>query len=167
MARAELIETIETVRLRLAPLALSDAAAMINGHRPERARWVEGYPTDGSLVSACFVLTAEAEGRALGPWTAYQIARKPDGAIIGDSGFLGPPDHLGHVHLGYGIAEVAHHQAYATEALTALIAWARNRPEVTRILADTAHTNQASIRVMEGAGMRRAGSDGEIVYYEA
>ena len=48
----------------------------------------------------------------------------------------------------------------------ALIAWAREQPDCTRVLADAACTNLESIRVMEGAGMRRAGSDGRLVYYE-
>jgi RimJ/RimL family protein N-acetyltransferase len=160
-------ETIEAQRLQLVPLTLADAAALVNGHQPETVRWAEGYPTDGTLVAAGFVVTAEAEGRALGPWGTYQIVRSSDGVVIGDCGFLGPPDHHGWVHVGYGVVEGERHQGYATEALTALIAWAKDRPEATRVLADTACTNLASIRVMEGAGMRRAGSDGDLVYFEA
>ena len=33
-------------------------------------------------------------------------------------------------------------------------------------MADAACTNLDAIRVMEGAGLRRAGSDGSLVYYE-
>ena len=36
----------------------------------------------------------------------------------------------------------------------------------TRVMADAAHTNRGYIRVMEEAGLRRAGSDGQLVYYE-
>jgi RimJ/RimL family protein N-acetyltransferase len=164
--RHSIMETIETERLELVPLSLADAAALVNGHRPEGARWSDGYPTDGTLVAAGFVVTAEAEGRSLGPWSTYQMTRRSDGVVIGDCGFLGPPDHHGWVHVGYGVVGPERDQGYATEALTALIAWAKDRPEVTRVLADTACTNVASIRVMEGAGMRRAGSDGSLVYFE-
>src|SRR3954451_15473889 len=100
-----IMERIETSRLRLGPLSLGDAAAMVNGHQPEDARWVAGYPTDGTLVAAGLVVTAEAEGRPLGPWTTYQMVRSADGSVIGDCGFLGPPDAQGHVHVGYGVAE--------------------------------------------------------------
>jgi len=161
------METIETQRLRLVPLSLGDAAAMVNGHRPDAIRWAQGYPTDGTLVAAGLVVTAEAEGRPLGPWTTYQMHRRSDGIVIGDCGFLGPPDAQGRVQLGYGVCEPERGHGFAVEALIALIAWARSHPEITRVLADTACTNLPSIAVMEAAGMRRAGSDGQIVLYEA
>jgi RimJ/RimL family protein N-acetyltransferase len=167
MVKRSVMEAIQTQRLRLVPLSLGDAAALVNGHRPEAARWADGYPTDGTFVAAGFIVTAEAQGRVLGPWSTYQMVRLSDGVVLGDCGFLGPPDHHGWVHVGYGVADSAREQGYATEALSGLIAWAKERPEVTRVLADTACTNHASIRVMEGAGMRRAGSDAGIVYFEA
>ena len=139
---------------------------MVNGHRPIGARWASGYPTDGTLVSAGFVVTAEAEGHPLGPWGIYQILRRADDVVIGDCGFLGPPDHHGWVHAGYTVANPAEHRDLAIEAMQALIAWARAQPVCTRVLADAATTHLDAIRVMEGAGMRRAGSDGSLVYYE-
>jgi RimJ/RimL family protein N-acetyltransferase len=160
-------DRIETSRLRLVPLSLGDAAALVNGHRPPDARWAEGYPTDGTLVAAGLVIAAEAEGRPLGPWTIYQIVRRTDGVVVGGCGFLEPPDAHGHVHVGFGVAPGERGRGYAGEALRALIEWARRRPEVTRVLADAAATNLDSIAVMEAAGMRRAGSDGQLVLYEA
>jgi RimJ/RimL family protein N-acetyltransferase len=161
------MDAIETQRLQLVPLSLADAAALVNGHRPEYARWAEGYPTDATLVAAGLVVTAEAEGRPLAPWGTYQMIRREDGLVLGDCGFHGPPDHHGFVHVGYGVADEARSQGYATEALSGLIAWAQRRAEVTRVLADAACTNHPSLRVMENAGMRRAGSDGDLVYFEA
>jgi RimJ/RimL family protein N-acetyltransferase len=87
--------------------------------------------------------------------------------VIGDCGFVEPPDRQGHVHVGFTVCEAERGQGYASEALAALIEWARRHEDVTRVLADTACTNLESIAVMEGAGMRRAGSDGRLVYYEA
>jgi RimJ/RimL family protein N-acetyltransferase len=160
------MEPIETQRLRLVPLELPCAAAMVNGHRPLGARWADGYPTDGTLVAAGFVVTAEAEGRPLGPWGVYQIERRSDGLVLGDCGFLGPPDEHGWVHAGYAVADTLEHRGLAIEAFAALIRWARAQPDCTRVLADAACTNLDAIQVMEGAGMRRAGSDGSLVYYE-
>jgi RimJ/RimL family protein N-acetyltransferase len=161
------MHSIETQRLSLVPLSLADAATLVNGHRPDAARWAEGYPTDGTLVAAGLVVTAEAEGRPLGLWGTYQMIRLQDGVVVGDCGFLGPPDSQGYVHVAYGVVEEVRSQGYATEALAGLIAWTRTRPEVTRVLADSACTNHPSLRVMENAGMRRAGSDGVLVYFEA
>src|SRR3954469_14815232 len=105
MIRSSAMHAIETPRLRLVPLSLPDAAALVNGHQPDTARWADGYPTDGTLVAAGFVVTAEAEGRPLGPWGTYQIVRRSDGVVVGDCGFLSAPDSHGFVHVGYGIAE--------------------------------------------------------------
>jgi RimJ/RimL family protein N-acetyltransferase len=160
------MEPIETQRLRLVPLDLPDAAAIVHGHRPAGARWADGYPTDGTLVAAGLVVTAEAEGRPLGPWGVYQMVRRDDDVLVGDCGFLGPPDHHGWVHIGYAVADPGRHLDLAVEAFAALVTWAREQPECTRVMADAACTNLDSIRVMERAGMRRAGSDGSLVYYE-
>jgi len=160
------MESIETQRLRLVPLELPCAAAMVNGHRPLGARWADGYPTDATLVAAGFVVTAEAEGRPLGPWGVYQIVRLSDEVVIGDCGFLGPPDHHGWVHAGFGVSDPQHDGPLAVEAFGALVQWARAQPGCTRVMADAACTNLVAIRVMEGAGMQRAGSDGSLVYYE-
>ena len=160
------MEPIETQRLRLVPLRVPDAAAMVNGHRPIGARWADGYPTDGTLVAAGFVVTADAEGPPLGPWSIYQMVRRDDDVVIGDCGFLGPPDHHGWVHVGFATADPARHQDLAIEALAAIVAWAKGQPDCTRVMADAACTNLDAIRVMEGAGLRRAGSDGSLVYYE-
>jgi len=52
------------------------------------------------------------------------------------------------------------------EAVAALVAWARRQPGVTRVLAETACTNTAALAVYEAAGMRRAGADGDLVFFE-
>ena len=56
---------------------------------------------------------------------------------------------------------------YATEALKALLQWARGQDGLTCVLADTTRTNVASQQVMERAGMHRIGEDGELLYYMA
>lgn len=159
---------IEADRVRLVPLGLADAAAIVHGHRPAGARWADGYPTERTLVTAGLVVTgAGDEGRGVGPYRSYQIVRREDGVVIGDCGFIGPPDEQGEVHVGCGVADVVHGHRFASEALRALIAWARAQAGVSRILGDAARTNIASLRVFEGAGMRRVGEDADFIYFEA
>jgi RimJ/RimL family protein N-acetyltransferase len=117
-------------------------------------------------VAAGIVMTAEAEGHALGPWGLYQMVGLSDGVVIGDCGFLAPPDHHGWVHAGFGVSNPSIHADLAVEGLEALLYWAKSQPGCTRVMADTACTNVWKIEVMERAGMRRAGSDGSLVYYE-
>jgi RimJ/RimL family protein N-acetyltransferase len=161
------MDPIETQRLRLVPLDLAAATAMLNGHRPAGARWADGYPTDGTLVAAGIVVTAEVEGDPLGPWRVYEVLRRSDDVAIGVCGFPAPPDHHGWVRVGWSFADVEDKIELATEAFAGMMAWAKAHPGVTRVTGDAASTNLDSIRVMEGAGMRRAGSDGQLVYYES
>ena len=158
---------IITKRLLLVQLEVEDAVALVDGRRPDRRQWAAGYPDDGALVSAGLVLTAAQGGRELGPFGTYQIIRRDDGAVIGACGFQGPPDEMGAVRVGYGLAESARRQGYATEALRGLLDWARAQDGLTAVLADTTRTNVRSQRVMLRAGMRRVGEDGELLYYMA
>jgi RimJ/RimL family protein N-acetyltransferase len=78
---------------------------------------------------------------------------------------MGPPDETGAVSLGCAITEDARGQGYATEALTALLAWVRGQAGMTCVLADTTRSNLASQRLLERVGLRRIGEDGELLYY--
>ena len=156
---------IETERLRLVPMSLADAASMVNGYVPEGARWVSGYPTEGSLVAAGLIVTAHGKGRDPGPYTVYQIVTRRDGVVIGDCGFEAPPDE-GRVHVLFGIAFGARLRGYALEALRGLLAWAREQPEVETVTAEVQDANIGMIAVLERAGMRRVGAAGRLFYYE-
>ena len=158
---------IVTPRLRMVQLDVDEAIALVDGRGGSDRPWAPGYPDDGALVAAGFVMTAAQHGRDLGPYGTYEIIRRSDGAVIGAAGFLGKPDETGAVRVGYGLAESARGHGYATEALKALLGWARGQDGLTCVLADTTRTNVASQRVMERAGMHRVGEDGELLYYMA
>ena len=168
MAHSLAVDGIDTPRLRLVPLSVHDAAAIVHGQRPLEDRWAPDYPTDATLVAAGLVVTAQAEGRELAPWTAYQIVRRSDGKAVGGCGFVwGEPDRAGNVHVSFSIVDSARGEGYGPEALRAIIAFAKQHPEVTRVLAETAHTNTEGLGVFQEAGMRRAGADDHLVYFEA
>ena len=71
------------------------------------------------------------------------MIRRADERVIGDVGFLGPPDATGAVSVGCAITEDARRRGYATEALSALLGWAREQPGLTCVVADTTRTNVA------------------------
>ena len=158
---------IVTRRLLLVQLGVEEAVALVDGRGGSDRPWAPGYPDDGALVAAGFVMTAAVHGRDLGPYGTYEIIRRSDGRVIGAAGFTGQPDETGAVRVGYGLAESARGHGYATEALKALLQWARGQDGLTCVLADTTRTNVASQRVMERAGMHRIGEDGELLYYMA
>ena len=158
---------VVTRRLLMVPLDVEEAVALVDGRGGNGRTWAPGYPDDGALMSAGFVMTAAQYGRDLGPFGTYEIIRREDGAVIGAAGFYGKPDDTGAVRVGYGLAESARGHGYATEALVALLEWASRQDGLTCVLADTTRTNVASQRVMERAGMHRIGEDGELLYYMA
>ena len=167
MALHHPIVVLRTQRLELQPLEVEEARQLIETGRQHGRRLLPGYPTDATLVSAGIVVQAAAEGRDLGPFTAYQIRRQLDGMVIGDCGFHGLPDERGTVELGYGIVEGERGRGYATEAVEALIGFALLQYGVRRVEAETTRANAASRRVLEKAGMRVASADGELLRYAA
>jgi RimJ/RimL family protein N-acetyltransferase len=159
---------IDTQRLRITLMPLEMAEALVHGHRPPGVNWPDDYPTDSTLVAASMLCASEAEGRPLGPWGVYQMVRKADGRVVGGLGFLtGGPDQRGHVQVAFSVPASERGQGYGAEAVGALVTWARRQPGVTRVLAETAGTNTAALSVYEAAGMRRAGADGGLVFFEA
>ena len=100
-----------------------------------------------------------------GPFGNYEIRRREDDHAIGGIGFHGVPDEQGSVTIGYGLAPSARGNGYASEALRALLDFARARG-VTSVDGDTTHENVASQHVMTAAGMRLTGTDEKLTFYK-
>jgi RimJ/RimL family protein N-acetyltransferase len=156
---------LHTPRLELVLLEPEIARALAAGRNVNGHPWACGYPLGSTLLSAELTAAAAAQRRPLGEFGMYQVVRRADGCVIGDVGFMGPPDATGAVLLGCAITEDARGQGYATEALCALLDWARGQSGLTCVLADTTRSNLASQRLLERVGLRRIGEDGELLYY--
>ena len=156
---------LHTARLDLMLLEAVDARALAEGADCWNRSWAAGYPLASSLLAAELTLAAAARETPLGAFGSYQLIRRADQRVIGDVGFMGPPDATGAVSIGCAVAADARRQGFATEALSALLDWAREQPGLTCVLADTTRSNVASQRLLERVGMRRVGEDGELLYY--
>ena len=156
---------LHTTRLELVLLEPETARELVAGASRNGHAWARGYPMASSLLRAELTAAAAAAGRPLGDFGTYQVVRREDGVVIGDVGFLGPPDDTGAVHIGCGIIESARRQGYAGEALAALLAWAREQTGLTCVLADATRANVAGQRLLERAGMHPVGEHGELLYY--
>lgn len=146
-------------RLRLRPVSLEEARSFVRGETPATIACAPAYPTPDTPDA----FASQVNGRdGFGPWL---IVRAADGLAVGDIGF-GRGDEPGTFTGGYGIAESARGQGFATEALATLVAalW-RHRRDAERIVLDTDISNTASQRVMEKAGFRPLRRERDVLYY--
>ena len=156
---------IKTERLWLRQLDTGETRDLLDGIPTPDRPWMKGYPIEGTLVAAEALLRTVSAGIDPGPYGMYQLVRQDDSLVVGDIGFHAPPDSLGSVTVGYGLAPHARGHGYATEALQALMVWALDQPGVSRVEADTAHGNKKSQGVMERAGMRLIGRNAQLRFY--
>ncbi|WP_412074973.1 GNAT family N-acetyltransferase [Streptomyces xanthophaeus] len=154
-----------TARLVLHPMTVSEAERVVAGDSGGGARWAPGYPSDGDVAAARRYLGTCADTGDPQPFGNYEIRRREDGQVIGGLGFHGPADATGSVTIGYGLVPSARGKGYASEALRGLLLFARARG-VTRVRGDADHENIASQHVMTAVGMRPAGQDERVRYFE-
>ena len=156
---------LHTARLELELLEPEEARALASGINQNGHAWAPGYPLGSTLLRAELTVAAAALKRPHGRFGTYQIIRRSDGMVLGDAGFMGPPDATGAISVGCGIAPEVRGRGYATEALIVLLAWAREQSGLTCVLADTTRSNNAAQRLLERVGLHRIGEDGELLYY--
>ncbi|MFE7543295.1 GNAT family N-acetyltransferase [Streptomyces platensis] len=154
-----------TARLVLHPMTVSEAEQVVAGKSDGSGRWAPGYPTGGDVSAARRFLGTCANTGDPQPFGNYEIRRREDGQAIGGLGFHGPADENGSVTIGYGLIQSARGKGYAAEALRGLLLFARARG-VTCVKGDADHDNLASQHVMTAAGMRPAGEDERVRYFE-
>lgn len=133
-------------------LAAADAEAgvALNPHFiGERARSIFGYRADQL-----------AREPSAAPWITRAAVSVPDGTVVGDAGFHGPPDAEGMVEVGYTVVPRFRRQGYARAMLTALLLRAAAEPGVTTVRARIGSDNQASLATLAGFGFTRVGEQG-------
>jgi len=143
---------ITTQRLALAPLSVDEWVEIAEG-RAERA--APGYPTEGDLVVARLITAGDWPRDEWGP---LQVRRLADGVAIGGVGCKGAPDDRGRVEIGYGLAESARGQGYATEAVRGLLGWLAEQG-VGEVLAECEPGNVPSIAVLRRCGFEPPGAE--------
>ncbi|MFJ8862377.1 GNAT family N-acetyltransferase [Streptomyces sp. NPDC102451] len=161
------LDTLMTARLALHPLTAVEAALVETGdtrNPPDGARWAPGYPDDGDRAGARRFLATCASAGSTQPFGPYEIRRRADGMAIGGAAFHGRPDAAGQVTVGYGLISSARGRGYASEALRALLAFARSQG-VLSVKGDADLDNVGSHRVMASAGMRLVAVDDRLKHY--
>ncbi|HKS40763.1 MAG TPA: GNAT family N-acetyltransferase [Blastocatellia bacterium] len=143
---------IQTSRLRLRPITGADLDAI---HRLWIDPGVRRYLWDDEVIpidqAASAIETSQSlfEANGYGLWI---VCPRDEETVIGFCGywfFHDPPE----LELLYGIATTEWNKAFATEAAIAMIKYGFEELSFNRIQASTDEANQASVRVMEKAGM--------------
>jgi RimJ/RimL family protein N-acetyltransferase len=159
------MDDLVTERLVLHPMTVDEAERLVAGEPSGGAHWAPGYPADGDVFAAGRFLDIWASTGDPGPLGTFELRLREDGRAIGGLGFHGPADADGSVTIGYGLVPSARGKGYASEALRALLLFARAHG-ATRVKGDADHDNLASQHVMTAAGMRPAGADDRVRYFE-
>ncbi|MEW2529501.1 GNAT family protein [Streptomyces sp. NPDC047071] len=91
------------------------------------------------------------------PWITRAAVSEPDGTVIGDAGFHGPPDAAGAVEVGYTVVPGHRRRGYARAMLKALLVRAAAEPGVRTVRATIRSDNSASLATVAGFGFTRVG----------
>jgi RimJ/RimL family protein N-acetyltransferase len=141
------VRELTTPRLVLHALTVKDARTVRRGKPLPGLPFAEGYPLPDTYDGLGLYLrhVDERFGFSL-------VVRQEDGLVIGEIGFVGPPQPDGSVMIGYAIVPSARRRGFATEAIAALGGWALAQPEVVEVRAQTLGDNEASVRALLRAG---------------
>ncbi|MFG3283273.1 GNAT family N-acetyltransferase [Streptomyces sp. NPDC048111] len=126
----------------------------------ERARRIFGYRAD-----------QVANDPSAARWITRAVVSEPDGVVVGDAGFHGPPDEAGMVEVGYTVVPACRRQGYARAILRALLVRAAAEPGVRTVRARIRYDNTASLASIDGFGFTKVGEqgnerDGLIIVFE-
>lgn len=154
---------------RLLLLAASRALLTAELHKPQYfpvllgaalpADWPTGeYDRDAMQF---FLEQLTAGGRTAAGWYGWYALRKATDeaprTLVGAGGFMGPPDALGGVEIGYSVAADWRGQGLAQELVAGLIQQAAATGLVRHLVAHTDADNLAAQRVLLRNGFAPAG----------
>ena len=152
-------EPLITARLRLRRLTADDAPA-VAAYRslPAIARYQSWQPADAEVGPLTTWFARHADSDADTPDRAgllVAITLLATGELVGDCTLRVHGQEPYTAEMGYSLAPAHHHHGYATEAVSALCAWALAAPTLGRVVAVVDVRNRPSIAVLERVGMRR------------
>ena len=126
----------------------------------EMRELIEATEDEGLKQAYTEMLTmAERNPESRGCYAAWFI-ENADGERVGELCFKGLTAD-GAAEVGYGVLPEFQGRGYATEAVSAVTAWALSQPGVRCITAETEEDNAASQQVLKKAGFVPTGEYGE------
>jgi [ribosomal protein S5]-alanine N-acetyltransferase len=171
--------SIETTRLELVPLSPRFLTAILAGRRVDAESALgldvpDAWPDEHDVRFLRLRLRQVTEDPAREEWLPRAIAL--DGLMVGHIGFHGPPgvngpQKPGALEVGYTVFEPFRRRGYATEAVEAILDWAREEHGVRHFVASIGPGNVPSLALVSRLGFRETGTqwddeDGEELVFE-
>jgi len=177
---------LRTKRLDLVPMTLEMVEAVMLGRLADSElfagakmppRWPNPELIERAFPVSLEEMRADPVARLWGARVMIIGRDRGDGApsteprVIGSVVFRhGYPDD-GIAEVAYGVEEGSQRQGYATEAVTACVAWALAQEGITAVRAATFEWHRPSVRVLQASGMTHVGARdhetmGEMVVFE-
>ena len=152
-------DAVLTPRLRLEVLDQPAVAALAAGGSLSELGHLDPYQamtTAGHMLALRAAQLEESPGTA--PWLVRVIVERDTGAVVGYVNFHAPPDAEGMVEIGYQVVPEARRRGYATEAASAMWAWAGERGAQT-LRASIRPDNEPSLALVQRAGFVHVGEE--------
>jgi RimJ/RimL family protein N-acetyltransferase len=179
---AKRLAPIRTERLELTLLSPQLLEAILGGRRDDaeslaRIAIPSWWPDEHDRRFLVLRLDQVTKDPGRLEWLPRAIGlRRRDRPIIGHTGFHGPPGVNGPrrpnaLEVGYTVFEPHRRCGYATEAVAAMLAWARDEHGVHDFVASVSPDNVPSLALVRRFGFRQTGrqwddEDGEELVFE-
>ena len=98
--------------------------------------------------------------------TFWIVIEKISKTIVAELGFKGAPDKAGEIEIGYGTFVDHRKKKFMTEAVGGMIDWAKQRPDVHFILAETDNENIASIKIVQKNNFQLFDTRGKMLWWK-
>ena len=168
---------IRTARVELVLLSPPLLAAIVGGEPAEGFGIPAGWPDEHDRRFLRLRLDQVTKDPHRLEWLPRAIVLRRRGRpMIGHIGFHGPPGVNGPsrpnaLEVGYTVFEPFRRRGYATEAVSALLEWARDRQGVHDFVASVGPDNVPSLALVRRFGFRQTGrqwdvEDGEELVFE-
>ena len=143
---------LQTTRLHLRPVALSDAPALFAARGdPEVMRYWD-WPAQNSVREVEEIVSAHAGEIASGHVLWWAVSLTQDGPAIGECDLSEIDRHHGRAEIGFLFARAHWGKGYAREAMEAVIAHGFETLALERLWARVHDGNTASIALVERLG---------------
>jgi len=157
LSKARKIPTLETQRLRLRELAISDAPAFLDIHSDEETLQYWSNEPVSKLSEAEAIVQKNLDWVDTGTCLFWAIEELKSGKVIGSCTLFSIDGQNQRAEVGYILNRDYWGGGLASEALQAMIEFGFDQMELHRLEADTDPRNAASIALLEKFGFVKEG----------